>query len=447
MSTLRMIRIFVLLVLTFASTVAHSISTALAQASFHGDIARTGVYETTGPLQLKGTQWTFKTDGPIIGSPAIANATVYFGSTDGNLYAVDQATGTQKWKFKTVASRQVTSSPTVANGLVYFGAFDGILYAVDAQTGTMKWTFVAEYERRFEGKRLHGYPSGFQTIPDSWDIYTSSPAVFNSRVYIGSGDGNVYCVDALTGILQWKFATGDIVHASPAIANNTVYIGSWDSYLYALDAETGQEKWRFKTGEDTYIHNQQGFQSSPAIADGTVYVGCRDGHLYAVDAATGRKRWDYPTNKGWVNSTPAVRGGVVYAGTSDGYRFFGLDAKTGRLKFTLDAKGAVFSSPALAGDMIYFGVSNGRLLAVDAKSGKLVWDFQTEGSKLDPMKMLKPDGGLNNEKIYSRYFGDYQDMVLAFYRVFSVGAIWSSPVVDKGAVYFGSTDGLMYAIH
>jgi len=117
------------------------------------------------------------------------------------------------------------------------------------------------------------------------------------------------------------------------------------------------------------------------------------------------------------------------------------------LKFTLDAKGAVFSSPALAGDMVYVGVSNGRLLAVDAKSGKLLWDFQTEGSKRDPLKMLKPDGGLNNDAIYARYFGDYQDMVLAFYRVFSVGAIWSSPVVDKGVVYFGSTDGSLYAIH
>jgi outer membrane protein assembly factor BamB len=252
-----MIRTLILLLLT--------VPTAMAQATFHGDAARTGVYPTAGPVQLTGTKWTFKTDGPIIGSPAVANGVVYVGSVDGNMYAVDQETGKQKWKFKTFASRQVTSSPAIANGLVYFGGFDGIVYAVDAQTGTLKWNFVAEYERRFEGKRLHGYPSGFQTIPDSWDIYTSSPAVFNGRVYIGSGDGNVYCVDAVTGILQWKFATGDIVHASPAVANNTVYIGSWDSYLYALDAETGQEKWRFKTGEDTYIHNQQGFQSSPVL--------------------------------------------------------------------------------------------------------------------------------------------------------------------------------------
>ena len=114
-----MIRILVLLLLTAPTT--------MAQATFHGDAARTGVYPTAGPRQLNGTKWTFKTDGPIIGSPAIANGVVYIGSTDGNLYALDQETGKQKWKFKTLASRQVTSTPTIANSLVYFGGFDGII--------------------------------------------------------------------------------------------------------------------------------------------------------------------------------------------------------------------------------------------------------------------------------------------------------------------------------
>src|ERR1044072_5631874 len=141
-----MIRILVLLLLIAP--------TALAQTTFHGDTARTGVFPTAGPQQLNGTKWTFKTDGPIIGSPAIADGVVYIGSIDGNMYAVDQETGKQKWKIKTFASRQVTSSPTIANGLVYFGGFDGIRYAVHAETGTMKSTFVFEYERRFEGKRL-----------------------------------------------------------------------------------------------------------------------------------------------------------------------------------------------------------------------------------------------------------------------------------------------------
>jgi eukaryotic-like serine/threonine-protein kinase len=91
-------------------------------------------------------------------------------------------------------------------------------------------------------------------------------------------------------------------------------------------------------------------------------------------------------------------------------------------------------------------VSNGKLLAVDASAGTLAWEFQTERARRDSLKVLKPDGGLNNDVIYAPYFHDYQDMVLAFYRVFSVGAIWSSPVVDQGMVFFGSTDGSLYAL-
>lgn len=105
-------------------------------------------------------------------------------------------------------------------------------------------------------------------MPDPFDVYLSSPMIFESAVYFGSSDGNVYAVDANTGNLKWKFKTGDVVHATPAIANGTVYVGSWDSNFYALDAATGKEKWRFKTGEDPDIHNQVGIQSSAAVMDG-----------------------------------------------------------------------------------------------------------------------------------------------------------------------------------
>jgi outer membrane protein assembly factor BamB len=419
------------------------IQTVTAQTTFHGNVARTGVYESEGPKRPGSVKWAFKTEGPIVASPAVADGVVFIGSTDGTLYAVNQETGQQKWKFKT--TRQIVCSPAVANGIVYFGGFDSVFYALAAETGEVKWRFIAEYERRFEAKGLHGYPSRAQTIPDSYDLFTSSPAVFNGRVYFGSGDGNVYAFDAQTGNLLWKFATGDIVHASPAVANGTVYIGSWDSYLYALDAESGQEKWRFKTGEDAVIHNQVGFQSSPAVVDGTVYVGCRDAHVYAVDSATGRKKWDYPTAKSWVVATPAVRDGIVYVGTSDSKRFHALDAKTGRARFTLDIKTNTFSSAALAGDLAYVGSFNGRLLAIDTKSGRLAWEFQTESSKKDPLKILNPDGSFTNG-LYSPVFNDYQDMPLSVFRVFSVGGIFSSPAVDHGTLYFGSTDGFLYAL-
>jgi len=419
------------------------IAPSQAQSTFHGNTARTGVYAGTGPKTLSGVKWAFKTSGPIVTSPAVADGVVYIASLGGHLYAVDQETGVEKWNFK--SRMPIASSPALSGDTLYFVSSAGSLVAIDIATGKPKWVFAAEFERKFEAKNLHGYPSAAQTIPDAWDIFTSSPAVAEGKVYFGSGDGNVYAVDAKTGLLQWKFPTQDVVHSSPAVVNRVVYIGSWDSRLYALDAETGQEKWSFKSGDDPAIHNQVGFQSSPAVVDGTVYVGCRDAHVYALDAATGRKKWDYPTSKSWVIGTPAVRDGAVYVGTSDSARFMALDAKTGRLRFNFDAKAYMFSSAALAGDLAYVGDHNGKLYAIDTKSGKLAWEFQTEASKKDPMKVLNGDGSLNQEA-FAPVFGDFEDMYLDFYRYISIGAIMSSPAVDRGMVYFGSMDGNLYAL-
>ena len=421
-----------------------ALQSAPAQTTFHGNAARTGVYESPGPQQLNGVKWSFKTDGAVISSPAVANGTVFVGSLDTFLYAVDQEAGTQKWKFKTEGP--ISSSPAVANATVYFSGYDGVFYALAADTGAVKWRFSTERgERRFEARGIHGSRPSGQTIPDPFDIFTSSPAVFEKRVYFGSGDGNVYALDAQTGLLAWKFATGDVVRASPAVANNTVYVGSWDSFLYALDADTGVEKWRFKTGEDPVDHNQVGFQSSPAVVDGVLYVGCRDAHVYAIDAATGRKRWDYYTSKSWVNVTPAVGGGTVYVNTVDTRKFLALDAKTGRLRFSLDMKTGTFSSPALAGGMVYIGNLNGRMSAIDIESRKVAWEFQTESSRNDPLGILNPDGTRVQGKFKPTFY-DFQDMYIIWYRNFSVGAIVSSPVVAGGVLFFGSTDGLLYAL-
>ena len=81
----------------------------MAQTTFHGNIARTGVYDSAGPTTSATVEWTFKTEGPVIGSPAVAGGVVYIGSSDGHLYAIDQATGQQKWKDDT--GEPVVSSP------------------------------------------------------------------------------------------------------------------------------------------------------------------------------------------------------------------------------------------------------------------------------------------------------------------------------------------------
>jgi outer membrane protein assembly factor BamB len=410
---------------------------------FRGNPSHTGVYEAPGVPKLTGVKWRFHTNGYIISSPAVATGTAYVGSTDGSLYALELASGTQKWKFKTEA--RVVSSPAVENGVVYFGSYDGNFYAVDAASGQLKWKFATPGERRFAAKHLHGSLPAGETMPDPFDCYTSSPVVSGGKVYFGSGDGNVYALDAATGAVKWKFQTGDVVHASPAISDGTLFIGSWDSYFYALDAATGKEKWKFKTGEDHEIYNQVGIQSSAVIADGIVYFGCRDSNLYALDARTGEKKWAYNNKGSWVIVSPAVKDGKVYFATSDSAMFHAADAMSGAEIFSLKLTWPMFASPAIAGDMLYQASHDGKVHAIDLKTQKPSWEFQTEASQKSLAALSRPDGTPNYAVAFTENF--YENMVIGVNKMYSVGMILSSPVVVDDVIYFGSMDGNLYAIH
>jgi hypothetical protein len=64
----------------------------------------------------------------------------------------------------------------------------------------------------------------------------SSPAVADGKVYIGSSDGNLYCLNASTGSKIWSYKTGYVVRSSPSVACGTVYVGSFDNKVYAFAA-------------------------------------------------------------------------------------------------------------------------------------------------------------------------------------------------------------------
>jgi eukaryotic-like serine/threonine-protein kinase len=413
-----------------------------AQTMFRGDLAHSGVYAGAGPRQFHGLKWKFATGSRIVSSPVWSDGVIFFGSDDGNVYAVDAAAGRQNWKFST--GGPVPSSPAVAEGRAYFASYDGGLYAVDSRTGRLKWKFKTGGERRFEAKGLHGMQPKNQTFPDPYDVYLSSPVVAQGTVYFGSGDGNLYALDAATGELRWKFHTGDVVHASPAYADGAVYFGSWDSYFYAVDAATGHEKWRFHGGEDPLIHNQVGFQSSPAVVDGVVYTGCRDSNVYALDAATGKEKWRVYNQMSWVNSSPAVVQGKVFYATSDSSLFHAVDAATGKPLFKQQLKAYVFSSPAVAGEVVYLGVLNGTLEARDLNTGDLLWEYQTEASRKNLNWVLTSERKFNSAFLF--FSGWNENPTVAADREFGVGSFFSSPLIVDGMVYVGSADGYLYAL-
>ncbi len=415
---------------------------AAAQSMFRGDAAHSGVATTGAPRQFHRVKWTFPTGQRIVSSPVLHDGAIVFGSDDGNVYAVDAATGRQRWMQAT--GGPVSSTPSIAGGRVYAVSYDGRLYALDERNGDVIWKFATDGERRFEARGLHGMQPRAQTFPDAFDVFLSSPVVADGAVFFGSGDGHLYAVDAATGKLRWRFRTGDVVHASPAYAEGVVYVGSWDGRFYAVDAKSGEQRWMFQGGVDALMHNQQGFQSSPSVVNGVVYTGCRDGHVYALDAATGKERWNISTNASWVNASPAVSGGNVYFGTSDSALYQVVDAVSGQPLQQHDVLAYVFASPSVAGDVVLLGMLNGVLQARDKASGELLWEFRTEASRANRGWVLTADKRFNAAMLFVSTWHEATDV--AQDRQASVGSFFSTPLVAAGVVYVGSADGNLYAI-
>jgi outer membrane protein assembly factor BamB len=173
----------------------------------------------------------------------------------------------------------------------------------------------------------------------------SSPAVADDKVYVGSDDYNIYCLDAGNGAKLWEYTTGNEVYSSPAVADGKVYVGSRDNCIYCLDMNNGNEIWRYET---VYT-----VRSSPAVADGKVYVGSDDYNIYCLDAGNGSKLWEYTTGSS-VRSSPAVADGKVYVGSRDNC-IYCLDAGNGSKLWDYKTGASVYSSPAVADGNVYIG--------------------------------------------------------------------------------------------
>ena len=371
---------------------------------------------TASPVPTQGSPpeplWAFQTGGAIWGASAISDGTVYFGSDDGNLYAVDGQYGSLRWKVLTQGI--VRSRPAIFGALVYFASDDGYLYAVEAQSGTQVWrTDIGNSLPRDKREKL-----GTSTDPTGYDYLQSSPVV-DGQIYIGSLDGNVYALAADTGKINWTFKTGQKVRATPTLADGVLYIGSWDDSMYALDVLTGQMLWKTLVGGEV--------QTTALVANSLVYTASRKASVVALDAQTGKKKWefDYGSNM-WVESSPQLKDGIIYIGSSGNKDVLGLDSQTGKAFTFFFSQAFHWSTPAIVDDILYIGGTS----------------FKQEVNKGGLFALKLVDGEISDPNHEYWYF--------PVQRTLEAEGNWSGvaslPIVQNGVVYFGGLDGKLYAI-
>ncbi len=188
-------------------------------------------------------------------------------------------------------------------------------------------------------------------------------------------------------------------HAAREPQNWLTYGGTWDERRYStlgqINTATVSElrpAWSFD------FDTTRGQEATPLVVDGVMYVSTAWSKVYALDARTGRQIWlydpkvpgpaDVPTCCGVVNRGVAVYEGKVYVGTLDG-RLIALDAGSGKPVWsvhTFEAGSEVYAitgAPRAARGKIFIGNSGsdfggrGYVSAYDAATGKLVWRFYT----------------------------------------------------------------------
>ena len=298
---------------------------------------------------------------------ALADDTLFVGSMEGKLVALDTAEGSLLWSAPLESPESgaggfgcapastavaIYGSPAVSEneGLVYVGGYNGIIYAFSSEEARNEPRWV--YPRQGTlASRIVG-----------------SPVVAESGVFLGSSAGKVYALDAAEGFKEWEFEAGDKIWASPAVDSDSVYIGSFDKKLYALSAADGSKKWEFETGG--------AIVSTPLVYDNAVYFGSFDRHLYAVDSTSGRQLWRFPATDGdmnqpgnWFWAKPVIHDGTIYAGCLDG-KVYALKAGSGDRLVEFDLGSPISSSPVVAGDTIIAATEDGIVHAIGTKDNR-----------------------------------------------------------------------------
>jgi len=277
-------------------------------------------------LATGALRWQFATGGRVVSPALVHDGRVYCGSEDCNLYCLDAATGHEYWQYLTHG--WVDDSPLYADGLILTTSSDHRLYALDAATGALRWSadtkssrvhspavdgnevFVTSFNLLIALKLPGGRPSWRYLARSSAGI-TTPPVVGPETVYFGTTYGAIWAIDRQRHTIRWTYHTRSRIMGALVLDGNRLYAGSRDFNVYCLDAATGALVWQTDTGDEV--------EASPVIAGDVLYYdtgGFAEPQLHAVNKHTGQALWHHAEMSDILTTT--VHNGLVIYTTDDG---------------------------------------------------------------------------------------------------------------------------------
>jgi len=281
----------------------------------------------------------------------------------------------------------------------------------------------------------------------------SAPVLTDAFVYVTDAAGytSAFLRDRLAqGRPAWTHFSGAPILSSPTVQDGVLYVTNVDDLVYALDARTGALKWRHAHKLETVrVAELELFGAPrPIVADGMVLVGFSDGFLVGLGAADGSPRWSASIGEGvypdLIAPPQRVGASVVVGGYSE--PLLSLDPASRSVQWRLDVGSA--SPFTLDGETLWHGGTDGVLRRLDARSGNVVWswDSGTGGSLTQPIPTAQ--GVLVGSSEGSLYLvsPDTGATRWTFDPGYLLTGITGTPAVVGDTVYAVSNGGVLYAM-
>lgn len=251
-----------------------------------------------------GVAWQTQVAGEALSRPVVSDGMVLIHTSNGQLQALDQASGVIKWTVNLdmpALSLRGESAPVTAFGAAIVGGDNGRVSAVLMQQGQMIW------------QQRISQATGPTEIDRLSDVDTT-PIVVDGVIYALAYNGNLTALDLRSGQIMWKRELGsvndfivdgghiyivdqtdrllalttdggvtqwtqsDLLHrnlTAPALYNGSIVVGDSEGYLHWINPDDGH-----------FVAQQKldgsGFLTEPVVADGKLLIQAKDGTLYAI---------------------------------------------------------------------------------------------------------------------------------------------------------------------
>ncbi len=223
--------------------------------------------EVTAINRLSGdTVWEIELENELSGGVGVFEDAIFLGTAEGFVLKLDAGTGEKLWA--THLTGEILAPPQGDGRVVVVQTYDGKLQGLDYGTGAVLWTYDSN-------------------VPVLTVRGTSSPIMYNGRVYAGFANGRVLAFDALTGGIAWEVRVAisqgrsEIerlvdIDGTMELVGDELLAASYQGSVAAIDVRSGRKLWQEKAS--TFSGVSQGLGNVyVAEADGSVHAWLRDG--------------------------------------------------------------------------------------------------------------------------------------------------------------------------